>query len=82
MRGERVFLAVLRKAINSLRRGNFLDLGIMKLLYREFGATLGAATGDDEAALVGSHALEKTMSIATFDFFGLVSAFHNLVVSY
>ena len=49
----------------------------MKLLYREFGATLGAATRDDEAALVRSHALEKTMSIAAFDFFGLVGSFHK-----
>ena len=57
-------------------------MGIIKLLYREFGAALGAATGDDEAPFVRSHALEKAMSIAAFDFFGLVGAFHNLVVSY
>jgi len=49
----------------------------MKLLYREFGATLGAAARDDETALVRSHALEKTMSIAAFDFFGLVGSFHK-----
>lgn len=70
-------LALERKDKNCCLVGNLLDLGSMKLLYRELGATLGAATLDDEATLVIGHADAEAVGIAALDFFGLISAFHN-----
>ena len=64
----------------SVRRGNLFDLGIMGTLYSEFGASLGAATRDDKATFVASHAFHKSVDVAAFDFFWLVGAFHICIL--
>lgn len=49
-------------------------------LYREFGATGGATAREDKAAFVRSHAFEETMSVAPFDFFGLISSLGHFCI--
>lgn len=60
-----------------MRVGNLLDLGIMKRLYREFGAARGATARDDETTLVRRHASAETVGVAALDFFGLIGSFHG-----
>lgn len=72
--------AIARNCKNCCLVGNLLDLGIIDLLYRQFGAALGAAARKNEAPLVRSHAAAEAVNIATFDFFGLISALHDFCI--
>jgi hypothetical protein len=47
-------------------------------LRREFGAALGAATGEDGAARAGTHPEPETMRLCTTAVIGLEGALHGL----
>lgn len=72
--GVVVCLAVGRKDMNCCLVGNLLWVEIIKTLYSELGAATGTAALNHEAAFVVRHADAEAVSVAAFDFFGLVSA--------